>query len=170
MDRHDHPVEARAHVAAPTLVAALDRVAAPGLVAGLDPVAAPRFRVTFAAVEAFVLVGAVSGAVGLWTGTSVPPVADLEPLGLTDWQLPALWLFATVAVPSALAMSAALARLPRTPEIVMVSSALLLFEVVVQIPFVGPSVLQAVMGLVAVALGALGWIARRDRSWLGERA
>lgn len=37
----------------------------------------------------------------------------------------------------------------------MVASALLLVEVLVQVPFVGPSVLQAVMGTIALVLGGL---------------
>jgi hypothetical protein len=123
---------------------------------GLTP-----FRWAFVALEAFIFVGALSGAVQLWTGTFAPPVEDLEPLGLDSWRLPALWLFASVAVPSAVAVVAALRRWPRTPDVVLVASALLLIEVTVQIPFVGPSVLQAVMGGLALLLGALALVARR---------
>ena len=119
------------------------------------------FRWVFVALESFILVGALSGAVQLWTGTFAPPVEDLEPLGLDSWRLPAVWLFASVAVPSAVAALAALRRWPRTPDVVLVASALLLVEVLVQVPFVGPSVLQAVMGGFAVLLGALAWTARR---------
>lgn len=122
------------------------------------------FRWVFVALEAFILVGALSGAVQLWTGTYAPPVEDLDPLGLDSWRLPAVWLFASVAVPSAVAVVAALRRWHRTPEAVLVASALLLVEVLVQIPFVGPSVLQAVMGGLAVVLGSLALVARR-RGW-----
>jgi hypothetical protein len=119
------------------------------------------FRRVFVALEAFILVGALSGAVQLWTGTFAPPVEDLEPLGLDSWRLPAVWLAASVAVPSAVAVVAALRRWRRTPDVVLVASALLLIEVTVQIPFVGPSVLQAVMGGLALTLGALALVARR---------
>ncbi len=123
------------------------------------------YRWVFVGVEAFVLLGALSGVVQLWSGTYAPPVSDLEPLGLDSWRLPAVWLFASVALPSAVALLAALRRWPRTPEIVMVASALLLVEVLVQVPFVGPSVLQAVMGTIALALGGLAWHALRTGAW-----
>lgn len=129
----------------------------------------PAFRLTFALVESFVLVGAIVGVLQLWTGSFAPPVSDLQPLGLHDWKLPAAWLFFSVAIPSSMAVSAALVRLPRTPEIVLVASALLLVEVTVQIPFVGPSVLQAVMGFIAILLGTLAWLARRGGTWRAQR-
>ena len=122
------------------------------------------FRWVFVALESFILVGALSGAAQLWTGTFAPPVEDLEPLGLTSWRLPAVWLFASVAVPSAVAVVAALRRWHRTPDAVLVASGLLLVEVLVQIPFVGPSVLQAVMGGLALLLAGLALVARR-RGW-----
>jgi hypothetical protein len=119
------------------------------------------YRWVFVALEAFILVGALSGAAQLWTGTFVPPVEDLEPLGLDSWRLPAVWLFSSVAVPSAIAVVSALRRWHRTPDVVLVASALLLVEVLVQIPFVGPSVLQAVMGGLALLLATLALLARR---------
>jgi hypothetical protein len=122
-------------------------------------------RWVFVVVEAFVLLGAVSGAGQLWTGTYAPPVSDLEALGLDSWKLPAVWLLVSVAVPSGVALLAALRRWPRTPEIVLAASALLLLEVVVQIPFVGPSMLQLVMGLIAVVVGVLAWHARTTGAW-----
>ena len=122
-------------------------------------------RWVFVGGEAFVLLGAVSGVWQLWSGTSAPPVSDLDALGLDSWKLPAVWLFVSVAVPSGVAVIAALRRWPRTPEIVLVASALLLVEVLVQIPFVGPSILQLVMGLIALALGALAWHARSTGAW-----
>jgi hypothetical protein len=127
------------------------------------------FRWVFVGVEAFILLGAVSGVVQLWSGAYTPPVSDLEPLGLDSWRLPAVWLLVTVAVPSAVALVAALRRWPRTPEIVLVACALLLVEVLVQVPFVGPSALQAVMGTIALVLGGLAWQARRTGSWTHAR-
>jgi hypothetical protein len=124
-----------------------------------------RHRWVFIALEAFIAVGAFSGVWQLWTGTFAPPVEDLEPLGLDSWRLPAVWLLLSVALPSTVALVAAVRRHPRTPDLVLLASALLLVEVTVQIPFVGPSALQAVMGGLALVLGALAWRARRERSW-----
>ena len=123
------------------------------------------FRWTFVGLEAFVALGAWSGVWQLWTGTFAPPVSALEPLGLTDWRLPALWLGASVAIPAGIALVAALGRLPWTPTAVLVMAVLLVIEVTVQIPFVGPSALQAVMGAVAILLGTLAWIARGRGDW-----
>jgi hypothetical protein len=113
------------------------------------------------AAETFVAVAGAAGAIQLASGTFTPPVSDLEPLGLTSWVLPGLWLFATVAVPSATAAWLAWRRSPSAPVSVLVASALLLLEVTVQIPFIGPSALQAVFATVALALAALAWHARR---------
>lgn len=123
------------------------------------------FRWTFVGLEAFVALGAWSGVWQLWTGTFAPPVSDLEPLGLTDWRLPALWLLVSVAVPATVALLAAWERLPWTPTAVLVMAVLLVIEVTVQVPFVGPSALQAVMGAVAVLLGILAWVARSRGDW-----
>ena len=131
---------------------------------GISSTRAPH-RWVFVGVEAFVLLGAVSGVWQLWSGTYAPPVSDLDALGLDSWRLPAVWLFVSVAVPSGVALYAALRRWPRTPEIVLVASALLLVEVLVQIPFVGPSMLQLVMGLIALVVGALAWHARSTGAW-----
>ena len=105
-------------------------------------------------------VGAVGGTVQLITGTAAPPVEDLEPLGLTSWVLPGLWLFASVAVPSTVAAWLAWRRSPRAPAAVIMASALLAVELLVQIAFVGPSVLQAVFGTVAIVLAGLALVAR----------
>jgi hypothetical protein len=53
-------------------------------------------------------------------------------------------------------------RSPRAPEAVLAASGLLAAELIVQIPFVGPSALQAVLGTVAVGLGGLALHARRS--------
>jgi hypothetical protein len=119
-----------------------------------------RFRWAFVVMEAFVAIGAVAGTLQLVTGTAAPPVDDLEPLGLTSWVLPGIWLFASVAVPSTVAAWLAWRRSPAAPSAVLVASALLAVELLVQIPSVGPSVLQAVMGTVAVVLAGLALAAR----------
>lgn len=123
------------------------------------------FRRIFIPVEAVVALGALSGTWQLWTGTYAPPVSDLEPLGLTSWKLPAVWLLCSVGIPSTVALVAAVRRSPRTPDVVLGASALLLVEVGVQIPFVGPSTLQAVFGSIALGLGGLALVARRRGTW-----
>ncbi len=119
-----------------------------------------RFRWAFVVVEAATAVAALGGSVSMVLGQGTPPVSDLAPLGLESWILPGLWLAASVAVPSAAAAWLAWRRSAHAPMAVLVASALLAFELVVQIPFVGPSVLQAVMGSVALVMALLAWLAR----------
>ncbi len=118
-------------------------------------------RTVFVAVESLVALGGLAGTVQLVTGTYTPPVADLEPLGLSSWVLPGVWLFSSVAVPSAVAAVLAWRRSPSTPTAVLVASGLLAVELAVQIPFVGPSALQAVFGTVALGMAGLAVHARR---------
>ncbi len=101
---------------------------------------------------------ALAGAVQLVSGTFTPPVSDLEPLGMHSWVLPGLWLLCSVAVPWVGVAWAAWRRHPRTPAVVLVACASLAVELVVQIPFVGLSALQVVMGVPAVVLA---WVSRR---------
>ena len=126
------------------------------------------YRVVLVAGESIVAIGALAGAVQLMTGTFTPPVADLAPLGLSSWVLPGLWLCAMVAVPCALAAGSAWRRSPLAPTAVLWASALLAVELVVQIPFVGPSALQATLGAVAAGLAAAAVRSRRlgwPRTW-----
>lgn len=123
------------------------------------------FRRTFIGAETLVAIGGLSGTWQLWTGTYAPPLSDLQALGLDSWRLPAVWLFGSVAVPSGIAAIAAMRRWPSTPKVVLIANGLLLVEVVVQIPFVGPSVLQAVFGALAVGLGGLAIAAHRSQGW-----
>jgi hypothetical protein len=126
------------------------------------------FRRTFIGVETALAFSGVAGAVQLWEGTYAPPISNIESLGLESWRLPAVWLFSSVAVPSAVAAVAAARRWPRTPVVVLAASGLLLVEVTVQVPFVGPSVLQAVFGGVAVTMGSLALVAHRSGRWAGH--
>jgi hypothetical protein len=48
---------------------------------------------------------------------------------------------------------------------VLLASAMLALELVVQLPFLGFNVLQAVFGTVAVVMAALAWQARRSGGW-----
>lgn len=121
-----------------------------------------------AAVTAVTSVAAVVGSVQLVTGTFTPPVTDLAPLGLDTWVLPGLWLFATVAVPCGVVAVSAWRRSPETGSRAFAAAALLVLELVVQIPFVGPDPLQLVMGAVAVLVVALGRAAQRSERGAGR--
>ena len=122
-------------------------------------------RAILVGAETLVAVGGLAGALQLLTGTFTPPVTDLEPLGLSSWVLPGVWLFATVAVPSSAAAWLAWRRAPVAPAAVLVASGTLAVELVVQIPFIGPSALQAVFGTFAVGLAGLALDARRQGWW-----
>lgn len=130
--------------------------------------ATPAYRRTFIGAGAFLALAGAAGAVQLMAGEATPPVDDLDPLGLHSWVLPGIWLLVSVAVPWAVVTVLATRRHPVTPTAVLVACALLLFELVVQIPFVGPSPLQAVLGTVALAIGALAVRARRT-GWAPAR-
>ncbi len=126
------------------------------------------WRRTFVAVEGLVALGGAAGTVQLLAGIATPPDSALDPFerfGVSGWELPALWLLVSVAVPSAVAAAAALHGSPRAPEWVLFASAMLALELVVQMPFLGLNVLQAVFGTVAVVMAALAWQARRSGGW-----
>jgi hypothetical protein len=106
-------------------------------------------------------VAALGGGVMLAANLGAPPVEWLEPLGLSSWVLPGVWLTASVAVPSAAAACLAVRRSPLTPPAVLVASALLGVELLVQIPFVGVNGLQGAMALVGATAAGLAWHARR---------
>ena len=118
-------------------------------------------RTLLASAESLLALAGAAGAVQLWEGTYAPPVDDIAPLGLRSWRLPAVWLFASVAVPSATAAVLLYRRSPSAPTAVLVASGLLATELAVQIPFVGPSGLQAAFGSVSAGLAGLGLHARR---------
>lgn len=120
-----------------------------------------RFRTAFLVLEGLLALGGLAGSVQLFTDTYAPPVSALEPLGLTSWRIPAFWLFGTVVVPSVAAAVLAWARSPLTPRAVLLGCATLALELGVQIPFLGPSVLQAVCGSACLVLAALALRGRR---------
>ena len=120
------------------------------------------FRRTFVVAEGLIAVNGVIGTAMLVTNTYVPDVSVLRPIGLHSWTLPGLWLFASVAAPSAMACRAAARRHARTPEAVLLASGLLLVELLVQLPFLGFDPLQPVMGVPALVLAGLALRARRD--------
>ena len=126
-----------------------------------------RFRTPILALEGLLAVGGVVGTVQLMAGAGAPDLGVLVPLGLATWRLPALWLFLTVVVPSTWAAWLAWRRSPRAPTVVLLGAATLAIELVVQIPFLGWSVLQAIFGAVAVGLAVLALQARR-RGWSGS--
>jgi hypothetical protein len=123
------------------------------------------FRRTFVVAGAVLALAGTAGAVQLVAGASTPPVDDLEPLGLRSWVLPGIWLFVAVAVPWTVVTFAAARRHPVTPRAVLGACGLLVFELTVQIPFVGPSPLQAVLGTVALGIGTCGLRAYRQ-GWI----
>ncbi|MCW2810683.1 MAG: hypothetical protein JWP61_1141 [Friedmanniella sp.] len=130
-----------------------------------------RLRQVFVVGESVVALGGLLGTAQLLTGTATPPVSVLAPLGLSSWVLPGVWLFATVVVPSGAAAYLAWRRSPLAPLAVLLASATLAVELLVQIPFLGPSALQAVFGAIAVVMAVLalrargsGWRTRRRLS------
>jgi MFS family permease len=84
------------------------------------------WRRTFVAVEGLVALGGAAGTVQLLAGIATPPDSALDPFerfGVSGWELPALWLMTSVAVPSAVAAAAALHGSPHAPEWVLLASA-----------------------------------------------
>ena len=131
------------------------------------PVRRP-WRRTFVAGEGLVALAGAAGSVQLLAGIATPPDSALDPFerfGVTGWGLPAAWLFATVAAPSGLAAWSAWRGSSRTPALVLGAGALLALELLVQIPFLGLDVLQAVFGAVAIGLAVLGWDAAVGGGW-----
>jgi hypothetical protein len=92
-------------------------------------------------------------------------VPTLNPLGLSSWTLPAGWLFLSVAFPSGLAAWLAWRRSAWAPPAVLLASALLATELLVQIPFIGLNILQLILGAVAVGMAVVGLLARRAGWW-----
>jgi hypothetical protein len=70
-------------------------------------------------------------------------------------------LFLSVALPSGLAAWLAWRRSVWAPTAALVASALLAIELLVQIPFLGPSILQVIFGAVAVGMAVVSLLARR---------
>jgi hypothetical protein len=127
--------------------------------------AALPFRRTIVVVETLVSLSGLAGSVQLLAGAATPPVSVLSPLGLSSWTLPAGWLLLTVAVPSGLVAWLAWRRSVWAAPAVLLASALLAIELLVQIPFLGFSILQAIFGVVAVGMAAVGLLARRGGWW-----
>jgi hypothetical protein len=127
------------------------------------------FRSAIVVVETLVGLGGLAGSIQLLVGAATPPVAVLSPLGLSSWTLPAGWLFLTVALPSGLAAWLAWRRSPWAPVAVLAASALLITELLFQIPFVGFSVLQLIFGGVAAAMAVIALVARRAGWWPPRR-
>lgn len=126
------------------------------------------WRRTFVAVEGLVALAGAAGSVQLLAGLATPPdstLDPLEPVGVSGWGLPASWLFLTVALPSTAAVWAAWRRRSRAPAFVLVASAALGVELLVQIPFLGPNVLQAVFGAVGLTMAVLAWRAHVSGGW-----
>jgi hypothetical protein len=123
------------------------------------------FRRIIVVIETLVGVGGLAGSIQLLAGVATPPVSTLDPLGLSSWTLPAGWLFLSVAIPSGLAAWLAWRRSAWAPPAVLLASALLATELLVQIPFIGLSILQLIFGTVAVGMAVVGLLARRAGWW-----
>ena len=123
------------------------------------------FRWTIVITESMVGLAGLAGSLQLLAGVATPPVSTLNPLGLSSWTLPAGWLFLSVAIPSGVAAWLAWRRSAWAPPAVLLASALLATELLVQIPFLGLNILQLIFGAVAVGMAAVGLLARRAGWW-----
>jgi hypothetical protein len=123
------------------------------------------FRRTMVVVDTLVGLAGLAGSMQLLAGVATPPVSVLGPLGLSSWILPAGWLFLSVALPSGLAAWLAWRRSSWAPVAVLVASALLATELLIQIPFLGFSVLQLIFGTVAIGMAAVAFSARKAGWW-----
>ena len=119
-----------------------------------------RHRRPIIAVESAMAAFGLGGGLMLMSGQGTPPLEALAPLGLSSWVPPGLWLTASVAVPSGTAAYLAWRGDAWAPRAVMVASALLAVELLVQIPFLGVNGLQAAMALVGGTAAGLAWHAR----------
>ena len=119
------------------------------------------FRRAIVVIETLVGLGGLAGSIQLLAGVATPPVSVLSPLGFSSWTLPAGWLFLSVAVPSGLAAWLAWRRSALAPVAVLLASALLVIELLVQIPFLGFSILQLIFGAVAIGMALVAILARR---------
>jgi hypothetical protein len=97
----------------------------------------PPFGWTIVVVETLVSLGGLAGSIQLLAGVAAPPVSAFSPLWLSNWTLPAAWLFLSVAVPSGLAAWLAWRRSDWTAPAVLLGERLLAIELLVQIPFLG---------------------------------
>ena len=123
------------------------------------------FRRIIVVIETLVGLGGLAGSIQLLAGVATPPVSTLSLLGLSSWTLLAGWLFLSVAIPSGLAAWLAWRRSAWAPPAVLVASALLATELLVQIPFLGLNILQLIFGAVAVGMAVVGLLARRAGWW-----
>jgi hypothetical protein len=119
------------------------------------------FRRPIVVIETLVGLSGLAGSIQLFAGVATPPVSVLSPLGFSSWTLPAGWLFLSVAVPSGLAAWLAWRRSAWAPVAVLLASALLVIELLVQIPFLGFSILQLIFGAVAVGMAVVAILACR---------
>ena len=77
-------------------------------------------RYALTALAGLTAMGGVAGAVQLALSLTTPPV-DVLPFGLASWLLPALWLFASVGLPSGVACVLVGRRSPYGPTAAPVS-------------------------------------------------
>ena len=118
------------------------------------------FRQLMNIIEIVLGAGAAAGAMQLLAGVATPP-NDQLPFGLHSWTWPAVWLLATVCVPSVVAAVALSRRSASGPALVLVATVLLGVELLVQIPFIGLSWLQLVVGMLGASAAGMAIVARR---------
>ena len=123
------------------------------------------FRRVMLVAEALLALAGLGGSIQLLAGVATPPISALTPLGLSSWLLPAGWLFLTVALPSGMAAWLAWRRSAWAPPAVLLASALLATELLVQIPFLGLSILQVIFGAAAAGMAVISLLARRSGWW-----
>lgn len=119
------------------------------------------WRRTLGTLAGLTSVAASVGAAQLISGTFTPPVDALSSLGWDTWVLPGIWLATSVALPCGAASVLAIRRSPWLGAAAAGAGLLLLVELLVQIPFVGPDPLQAIMSAVAVGLVWFGVLSHR---------
>ena len=123
------------------------------------------FRRIIVVIETLVGLAGLAGSIQLLAEVATPPMPTLNPLGLSTWELPAAWLLLSVAIPSGLVAWLAWRRSAWAPPAVLLASALLATELLVQIPFLGLNILQLIFGAVAVGMAVVGLLARRAGWW-----
>ena len=140
------------------------RPATAGTSAPLTTPARP-FRRTLVVAETCIALGALMGTFMLVAGVGTPPLSAIDVIGLESWVLPGVWLFVSVAVPSATAAWLAARGSRHAPDAVLVASALLVVELAVQLPFLGFSLFPLVFGVLAVVLAVVALTAKASGGW-----
>jgi len=109
-------------------------------------------------LELLVCAAALYGAIGLATGSNVPPEDDLQWTGLSSWFWPGVALGVLIGGGALIAAWAMIRGWRNAAGISLGLAGLMVLWITVQIPVVGTSVLQAMIVIIAMWIG---WLARR---------